>query len=324
LRSGPLVATTCDPGLRLMQHYAGGVCVPNNVEKVVSTSTTANQFFIAVEQPLGMMTEALDFATAADIPGLYTRLREINEAADVLDLGALEGGAGRNLELLVEIDPDVIFADFPVGDLEKPASLIAPVLIVSQLEGWKEVTLYAADLIGEEPEAEALLQSYEERVNILREQFDDPSEITISTVSLRHDMTSLLLPATFWGQVAADVGFSFPEEQQALADESDNPFYDISNERIDLIEADYLFLYGGLADHYLGNFDTSSDTLIETFQNDPLYQSLGVAESGNVHEVDVYWGTAGIYSAHYILDDLFRIVAGVDPEEIAPNPLKLE
>lgn len=126
------------------------------------------------------------------------------------------------------------------------------------------------------------------------------------------------------GQIAADVGFSIPEEHQGLVGTSDNQFYDISNERIDLIEADYLFLYGGLADHYFGNFDTTSATLVGAFQNDPLYQSLGVAESGNVHEVDVYWGTPGIYSAHYILDDLFRFVAGVDPEEVAPNPLKLE
>lgn len=101
LRSGPRVETACDPGLRLMQHYAGGVCVPENVEKVVSTSMATNQFFIAVEHPLGMMTEALDFATAADIPGLYARLREINEAAGVLDLGALEGGANRGRRWLL-------------------------------------------------------------------------------------------------------------------------------------------------------------------------------------------------------------------------------
>ncbi|MEM8860304.1 MAG: ABC transporter substrate-binding protein [Chloroflexota bacterium] len=323
LRAEPAAVTECDAGERLMQHYSGGVCIPEEAEKVVSTSMTTNQFFIAIGHPLGMMTEALDYATAADIPGLYERLREINEAAGVLDLGGLEGGAGRNLELLVEIDPDVIISEAPVGDLEKPASLIAPVLIVSQLNGWKEVTLYAGDLVDEKAAAEELLASYEERLQILRDQFDDPSNITVSVVSLRHDMTTLMMPNSFWGQIAADVGFSVPEEHKGLEGTANNQFYDISNERIDLIEADYVFLYGGLAEHYLGNFDTDSQTLIETFQSDPIYQTLSVAESGNVHEVDVYWNTTGIYSAHYVLDDLFRLVAGVDPEDVAPNPLLL-
>ncbi|MEM7333548.1 MAG: ABC transporter substrate-binding protein [Chloroflexota bacterium] len=325
VRSEPRTVTECDTGLRLVEHYKGGICIPENAQKVVSTSMTTNQFFVAIGHPLGMMTEALDYATAADIPGLYQRLRDINEAADVFDLGRADGGAARNLEMLTQIDPDVIISEFPVGDLEKPASLIAPVLIVSHLDGWKAVTRYAGDLIEEEAAAEELLEAYEERVQILQDQFDDPSEITLSGVSIYHNRTVLLLPTSFFGQVARDVGFTFPDEQLTLVSTSTNPFeYEFSNERIDLLDADYLFLYAGLADEYLDNFDTSSDTLVDSLRSEPLYQTLSVVESGNVHEVDVYWGTSGIYSAHYILDDLFRIVAGVDPEDVAPNPLKLE
>ena len=44
----------------------------------------------------------------------------------------------------------------------------------------------------------------------------------------------------------------------------------------------------------------------------------------NVYETRMYWTRTGIYSAHHVLDDLFRHVAGVDPEDVAPNPLRLD
>ncbi|MEM7335363.1 MAG: hypothetical protein AAF490_25015 [Chloroflexota bacterium] len=38
--------------------------------------------------------------------------------------------------------------------------------------------------------------------------------------------------------------------------------------------------------------------------------------------VDIYWDArGGIYSAHPVLDDLFIHVAGVDPDDVAPNLL---
>ncbi|MEM8857504.1 MAG: ABC transporter substrate-binding protein, partial [Chloroflexota bacterium] len=289
-------------------------------QKVLAISPATAQLYTALGHPLAMTVETTDFFTAADIPGLYDRLREVNK--DTLDLGRVDGGLGPNIELVFQIDPDVIVSEWAVGDVGKPAEVVAPVLTLTHLDSWKEVTRFAGELIGEEAETEALLTAYEERVQILRAQFDDPSEITISNVRLYHDRNSINLPAGFAGQILTEVGFSLPEGQLELV--TDNSSYaeiEVSEERIDLIDADYLFIFGGFPNDTLVNLGTTSDTVVEAFLNDPLFNTLNVAEAGNVHEVDMHWSVTGIYSAHYLLDDLFRTVAGVDPATVAPNPL---
>ncbi|MEM7799175.1 MAG: hypothetical protein AAF633_08300, partial [Chloroflexota bacterium] len=156
--------------------------------------------------------------------------------------------------------------------------------------------------------------------------FDDPSAITISNVSLIQGQTTVQLPASFSGAILKDVGFSFPEPQLSLIDEDlDLAEISISDERIDLIDGDYLFIYGGFPDSTFETYyDTTTSSLVDDFRKDPLFQFLNAEGAGQVEEVDMYWAEGGIYSAHYLLDDLFRYVAGVDPEEVAPNPLKLK
>lgn len=323
LRTDSPEVTECDEGFRLIKHGEGAACVPNDAEKVLAISPATAQLYTALGHPLAMTVETTDFFTAADIPGLYERLREVNK--DTLDLGRVDGGIGPNIELVFQIDPDVIVSEWSAGNVGKPAEVVAPVLVLTHLDSWKEITLLAGELIGEEAETEALLAAYEERVQILREQFDDPSEITISNVRLYHDRNSINLPAGFAGQIITEVGFSFPDGQLELV--SDNASYleiEVSEERIDLIDADYLFIFGGFPNDTLINLGTSSDEVVEAFKSDPLFNTLNVADSGNVYEVDMHWAVTGIYSAHYLLDDLFRTVAGVDPEEVAPNPMLLD
>ncbi|MEM7800368.1 MAG: ABC transporter substrate-binding protein [Chloroflexota bacterium] len=324
LRIEPAEVTECDPGYQLVKNGTGTDCVPDSPERIMLSSPIISQFFIAVEQPSAMMVVAWDRWSVADIPGLYERLREVNK--DAVDLGDVQSGAAQNLELLLLIDPDVIIAEYDPGTLEKPAETIAPVLALTHLNSWKEMTLFAGDLIGERGEAERLLAEYESRVEILQAQFDDTAAITISNVALFQGQTSVQLPASFSGAILQDVGFAFPEPQQALIEETpDLAEIDVSDELIDLIDADYLFIYGGLPNtSFEAYYETSTASIVDAFRNDPLFQFLDAEGAERVKEVDMYWKEGGIYSAHAVLDDLFRYVAGVDPEEVAPNPLLLE
>ncbi|MEM7333550.1 MAG: ABC transporter substrate-binding protein [Chloroflexota bacterium] len=324
LRIEPREVTECDAGFRLIKNATGGDCVPVPADRIMLSSSVVGQFFIAVDQPSAMLVSVWDYFNAADIPGLYERLREVNEGA--VDLGDVQGNVAQNLELLLQIDPDVIVSEYEVGELLKPAEAVAPVIQLTHLESWKEMMLFAGDLIDEVGEAERLLAEYEMRVDILQAQFDDASAITISNVRIFQDSTTVQLPTSFSGEIIREVGFSFPEQQLALLEGNpDLTEIDISDERIDLIDADYLFLYGGHPD---GTFElyyeTTTSLVVEQFRGDSLFQFLEAEAVGQAHEVDIYWAVPGIYSAHYVLDDLFRYVAGVDPEEVAPNPLRLE
>ncbi|MEM8857508.1 MAG: ABC transporter substrate-binding protein [Chloroflexota bacterium] len=326
LRIEPDEITECEAGLRLFEHVGGVTCIPEAPERVLAYSTAASQFYIAIGQPMAMMVEILDSYTAADIPGLNERLREIN--ADTLDLGRVDGTLGANLELLLQIDPDVIVSEWIVSDdIAKTTSVIAPVVFITYEDSWKDVTLAAADVVNEKAQAEEMIEAYEARVEILQNEFDDPSSITVSAVRLYQFGPSIQLPGSFSGQILSEIGFSFPEAQAELMADVNLPNrveIDFSEERIDLIDGDHLFIYGGFPDYILTDLETNSDFLVDEFVNAPLFPFIKAAETGNVYEVDVHWSMMGIYSAHYLLDDLFRHVAGVDPKDVAPNPLRLE
>ncbi|MEM7335899.1 MAG: ABC transporter substrate-binding protein [Chloroflexota bacterium] len=325
LRRDPQPVTECESGFRLFEHAQGATCVPEAPSRILAYSTTISQLMVATERPMAMLVDDLDTFTAADIPGLYERLRQVNEGG--LDLGRVNGGAiGPNLELLLQIEPDLIVSEWVVSDdVAKAAGVIAPVVFLTDLESWKEVTVRSGDIIGEQQRAEDLIEAYEGRVELLRQQFDDPAEITISNVRLFEDRAGVQLPASFAGQVISEVGFSFPEPQLALVEDTPERFQiDFSEERLDLIDADFLFIFVGSTEFVMTNLGVDGPSLIDEFQSDPLFQFLSAAESGKVHEVDMHWTVPGIYSAHFLLDDLFRYVAGVDPEEVSPNPLLLK
>lgn len=324
LRSETAEVTECEPGFRLYEHFDGADCVPETASKIVVNNAGISQFFAHVEHPAVVQENSLDRYTAADIPGLYERIREVNEG--VYDAGRIDSLNSTSLELFVEIDVELMITTGLIGsDVGKVIESFVPIIVLDPTGSWKEHMQVASDLIGEREEADRLIKEYEKRVQILQEQFDDPSKITISGARIFPTRTSVQLPGSFASQIISEVGFTLPEAQLEVAEQFPNSrIFDLSEERIDLLDADYLFVFGGTSDEELAYYDnTTGDAIVEAFQNEPLYGFLRAVEFGNDYEVDLYWSAPGIYSAHYVLDDLFRHVAGVDPEAVAPNPLRL-
>ncbi|MEM7333551.1 MAG: hypothetical protein AAF490_15790 [Chloroflexota bacterium] len=325
LRADQPEVTECEPGFRLFEHFDGADCVPETTSKIVVNNAGISQFFAHVGHPAVVQENSIDRYTAADIPGLYERIREVNEG--VYDAGRIDSLNSASLELFVEIDVELMITTGLIGsDVGKVIETFIPIIVLDPTGSWKEHMQIASDLIGEREEADRLIEEYEMRVQILQEQFDDPSEITISSARIFTNRTSVQLPGSFASQIISEVGFTLPEAQLEIAEQfPSSRIFDLSEERIDLLDADYLFVFGGVSDEELAYYDnTTGDAIVEAFQNDPLYGFLRAVEEGNDYEVDLYWSAPGIYSAHFVLDDLFRHVAGVDPEEVSPNPLLLE
>ncbi|MEM8861464.1 MAG: ABC transporter substrate-binding protein, partial [Chloroflexota bacterium] len=301
----------------------GADCVPENVTEVLSVSPMTSQLYLYLGVPSAVRIDFLEELVHGNIPGLLERIDEVN--ADVREVELTGGVFGPNLEMLAEVNPQVIISEAPSEEINKAMSVVAPVVYLDPALTWKENMGSAADLVGERETAEGLIAEYDQRLEILRAQFDDPAAITVSAVRLHPERNTIQMPSSFAGQIIRDAGFSYPEEQIKLAEGSPNQVQiDVSQERIDVIDADHLFLFGGTIEEAFEEMGTSSQELVEDFQNDPLFQFLEVSETDNVHEAALYWRVTGIYSAHAIIDDLFREIAGVDPEEVAPNPLRLE
>lgn len=318
LQIEPEEVTECEAGQRLFEHSDGVDCIPEQVQNVVAFGPPSDQFFLAVNYPPAARIELLDQFLLSNFPALEAPWNELTQGVPNV------GGFPPNIEALLDAEPDVIISGFSVGNANKLLEQVAPVVVLDSSEPWKAQMLSVGDIIGEREAAEMLIADYEARVEILRAQFDDPSEITISHVRVFEEGQNMRLPASFGGQILTEVGFSFPKAQlQFLAEAPTGTDYrvsaSISDELISLLDADVVLLYGAFPDSLLE--ETTGSALVEGLQNDPVFQTLDAVQNGNVYEVELYWGMTGIYAAHAILDDLFRHVAGVDPEKFAPNPL---
>ncbi|MEM7798175.1 MAG: ABC transporter substrate-binding protein [Chloroflexota bacterium] len=319
LRAEPAEVTTCDPGLRLFEDADGAECIPQAPTKVFALSVSVSQLYLALGVPSVARIPAFEDFVIADIPDVQGRMDEVHAGIPEINITR----DALNFELLLEADPEVIISEFPTGEVNKLLGTIAPVVLLNPEDSWRDYSLTAGDMIGQKEEAEALLQQFDERIELLQAQFDDPADVTVSVVRIHPENTQLQLRDSFSGQIIQKVGFSIPDAQRELANaEPGVGFYMVSTERIDLIDGEHIIIVSGTTNEILAEQGSSLEALVDDFNNDPLYQTLEGAQTGNVSAVGTYWRLAGIYSAHAILDDLFRHVAGVDPDEVAPNPLK--
>ncbi|MEM7333554.1 MAG: ABC transporter substrate-binding protein [Chloroflexota bacterium] len=323
LRVEPEPVTECEAGFRLIEDGSSADCIPEVVDRAMAFGPMGTQFFLAIEFVPAARVGVLDQFVFTDMPGLLETWTAVTH-----DVPNIEG-IPPNLESLLTTDTEVIISDYDIGSLSKAVERIAPIIELSFADSWKDNLLLTGDIIGEREAAEGMIADYEARVEILRAQFDDPSAITISQVVNRDGANQLYLPASLGGQIISEVGFSFPEAQLRYVEERPEILPErtnvlISDELIDVLDGDVIILYGLSNSTYTENDVTIHDTLFNELLNDPLFQQLGAVQNETVYQGGVYWSTPGIYSAHAILDDLFRYVAGVDPEGVAPNPLRLE
>lgn len=325
LRIEPEEIAECEAGFRRFETEFHVSCIPEKVERVVPFSPSATQFFLAIGYQPGGHLLLVDQVAFIDQPHLVEPWNEIVEGTQAITIGE---SWPPNLESTLAAEPDVILSEYGLSAASKLVERIAPVVELNQTQ-WKQTLRHTGDVIGEPEAAEELLAGYEERVQILRDQFDDPSEITISAVNVRPGRIVLHFSESFASQIIADVGFSFPEAQVQLEEELDlefSSYYDVSEERYDLLDGDVIFFYDLETATFEGDagYVAGDGSIVADLLENPIVQQLGAVERGDTYPAGNYWQRGGIYSAHAVLDDLFRYAAGVDPDEVAPNPLSVE
>ena len=65
----------------------------------------------------------------------------------------------------------------------------------------------------------------------------------------------------------------------------------------------------------------ASEEYLDTFEANPLWQSLAGVQAGHVHRVGYHWTRANTYLlANAVLEDLFATLTDVEPT--TPNPVE--
>lgn len=322
----PLAAQTpeCAAGFRLFDHElltTDAVCIPENPERIVTLEPTSFDLMISTgNAPVGAIGY-LQNVVGGNFPYLQDAFTQIANL-----------GFPVSLEATLAENPDLIVVSTFDADLYDALAAIAPTVMYAPLPNaqWEENTRFVAQVLDLETEAEALIAAYEARVETLRTVLSEngvtPEDLTVSVIRIYDAQGSaglqMQLVNAFSSDMLADVGFARPESQ-AMDAEGAMAAYDnavaatLSLEQLRLLDGDVLIAWSqGATDE----MDEANEAVWAEIRESPLWGSLNVVQEERTYRAGGYWVGWGFHAAHAVLDDLFLLIAGVDPAEIAPNP----
>jgi len=272
---------------RTVEHALGTTEVPVDPRRVlVLHPTVVETALVLGVEPVGVSENDMD-ALGEIIPDGTESVGRVKEL---------------NLEAVAALEPDLIIGiDLNLEENYDRLSQIAPTVGVffgNSTGEWKQTSRRVAETLGRDEEFEDELAEYEQRATEIGRRLGVPDDApTVAIMQTFEGDIRYELPSIFSGSVLyRDVGLPLPEGLKEPA-EAGESILSISKEEIGRGDAEVLFVY---SDNY-----EVQDEEVEELREDPLFQTLQAAESGNVYAVrGEHWFAGGIISANLILDDL--------------------
>lgn len=182
-----------------------------------------------------------------------------------------------NVEQVATFEPDLIIGHEgwmePVYD---QLTELAPTVVVPYDGGaegedamWREPMQIIARAVGREERGEKILSEIDTEIERARERLSRLGNLAVSVFTAADGYLGYYTPQSYPGYVLEQLGLSRPEAQKEIPKNADPQIVEISNERLDLLDADVAFCI---------NF--GEDEFLDDFESRPLFRSLGVVESG--------------------------------------------
>lgn len=320
-------ATSCEAGYRLFDHeYLGSepVCIPEAPERIAVLDLSPLEVVLMQGiEPVAMYAYGRDLIARSN-PDINVDVAGLT--AETVDVGS---AAAVNFEALLSTAPDLIIAsEFTIsngGGIEVFQE-IAPTVVfsypISESEYRASVEFVAAVLNTPEMGGDILAQ-LDERLADFRELLgDNLGKTEISLVRLR-DTLVLFVGGSFGDHLIHEAGLIRPEQQQPfdvefVQTENDGWVgFDVSEENLPLLDGEYVFIWTASPS---AEVEAQAQTILDTLLEDPLWNTLESVQNDHLFIVGSHWQGFGIFEAHTALDDLFRYIAAVDPQEVSPNP----
>ncbi|XQQ06751.1 MAG: iron-siderophore ABC transporter substrate-binding protein [Leptolyngbya sp. IPPAS B-1204] len=286
--------------IRLVKHMMGETQVPANPQRLITLDPNllATALVLGI-QPVGSVAWTdLNGQTGLDPIKPYLD----DHAQELTVLGYSE----VNLEKVLLVKPDLILGNHHYKAIYEQLSRIAPTVLYDYTEnnfGWKDLTRFAATVLGKSQEAEKLLNDYYQRTQELRQKMgvgvaspeeNRASNIQVSVINPDSNGVSIMYKGLLAGSVLEDVGLSRPPEQ-----DKDGFHSSVSFESIPQMDGDAIFV--------VSYNDEDSLDLVNQLKKQPLWSQLEAVKQGKVYLVDAqHWYGSDIVRANFILDDLFK------------------
>ncbi|MFI7613582.1 ABC transporter substrate-binding protein [Nonomuraea terrae] len=273
---------------RTVTHFKGKTTLDKAPEKVVVINTGQADALLT----LGVVPVGSTSAEGADmvpryLADAYPQFAE--QLAHVADVGAR---SAPDVEAIANIRPDLILMNVAGKDPDALYAALTAVAPTIATEGtglnWQQDFLLLADGLGRTEAAQKILDGFHARAAELGDGLAAPP--TVSFLRLTGDELRLYGVASFIGGIAEEAGLLRPASQRF-----EETSQDISNEQLDLADADWIFygVQGGQAE---------AGPLTDA----PLWTTLSAVAGKTAIPVDVdtFFLNAGPTAAGKVLDVL--------------------
>ncbi len=274
---------------RTIEHAMGSTEIPGRPERVVVLDTGELDSMLSLGlTPVGAVTTAVS-------DGFLSYLADDAEGVEIV--GTI---AEPNLEAVAALEPDLILSNkVRHEDIYDQLSQIAPTVFAEAVgETWKDNFLLDAEALGEEEQAQELLDAYEQQAGELGEAIGDPAGTTISPLRFVGGVIRAYQPDSFIGTVLADIGLD-----QVELDAGRPTFAELGLEQLTDADAEVV-LYSSY-----GRADESGEAGAVA---GPLWPQLTAVQEGRAFQVedDVFYTGIGLRAATLQLEQLGELLAG--------------
>lgn len=280
---------------RIIKHQLGEACIPIDPQRIIVVDQ------IILEAVLALGIKPVGAAEPERISSTGRHLLDKNK--DTISIGK---ESQLNIEKMVQLHPDVILGLEIATDTYNLFSKIAPTVSLEYVQtAWKDTFQRLGEILGKSEQAQQALAQYQHRVEKLRAAFSTlkaKTKVSVSRFYAGLKTTEFRTPFSFPVSVIEELGLSIPVMQRQLTTSPEQTFVQVSLERLDLLDADAMFVA----------LDPGSEKTFKKYQNSQVWRQLNVVKNKQVYTVDSsYWIFGNLLSARAILDDLTKYLLEV-------------
>ncbi|MFT4305525.1 MAG: iron-siderophore ABC transporter substrate-binding protein [Microbacterium sp.] len=246
------------------EHIYGETTIESQPERVATWGWGATDAALALGvTPVAIPNDTYGAPETGITPWIQEALDELGGDEPVL----LDASGDLPIEAILATDPDVLIASYSgITQDEYDQLTAAGVAVVAPAEGlwetpWRDVITDTGKALGLEDEAAALIDDLDGQIADAAAEHPEFEGTTIAFAADDIDTFYLYLPADARVEILEDLGFTSAPSVEAL-DTGDATFYTIvSEENLDQIDADVIFVYAADEDA-LNTFLTSTRTSV--------------------------------------------------------------
>lgn len=284
------IAQTAAPECKVVKHQLGQTCVPIHTPRVI----TLDEFMLDTVLSLGIKPIAAGENNLASNRGIQFN----GKTEGIISIGKW---TQPKLEKILQFKPDLILGYGMSSENYKLLSQIAPTVSLEyNLYDWKTPLRQVGEILNKKAEASQAILLYQQRVEKLRQTLGKRvTQIKISVARFYQAGGIDIYPhkISFPGGILDDIGFVMPTEQVKHYSNSEIEFLSINLERLDLLDADVMFVI----------LDPGSEKKFKNYQTSKLWQLLNIVKNRKIYTVDSgYWAFGNFLAADAILDDLYK------------------